>query len=189
MTYTCVYMPKEKLTLTVDSEVVKKAKSLGLNISDLSELALRGFTFGAKGAESSALYKAYGDLFEAMKPLLQQYDASVKIASQVEVDEAAGSYEEVQEYLLLSDGTFFADSAEVQFGDITKIPTGAFLPPKEILSNFIDSLARAAARRKETMKELEMVKRIISAIASTMQGRTGAKVGTKNRRKRALGHA
>jgi Ni,Fe-hydrogenase III large subunit len=86
----------------------------------------------------------------------------------------------------LSDGTFFADSAEVQFRDITKIPTETFLPPKELLSNFIDSLARAAARRKETLKELEMVKRIVGAIASTMQGRTGAKAATRSRRKRAL---
>jgi len=41
-------MPKEKLTLSVDGEVVQKAKGLGLNLSEITEVALRGFSFSAK---------------------------------------------------------------------------------------------------------------------------------------------
>jgi hypothetical protein len=178
-------MPKEKLTLSVDSEVVKKAKSLGLNISDLTELALRGYTSYAKKSDSSAFYKAYKDLFEAMKPLLQQYDTSVRIATLLAPDDTGETYDIVEDYLLSSNGAFFAETAGVHFGEITNIPTETFLPPKEILSNLIDSLATAKARRKETIKELGLVKRIVDVIASTMQGQTKGKAAIKSRRKRA----
>jgi len=48
-------MPKEKLTLSVDKETVEKAKKLGINISEITEKVLRGFTFSAKEAEASAM--------------------------------------------------------------------------------------------------------------------------------------
>jgi hypothetical protein len=172
-------MPKEKLTLTVDSQVVEKAKHLGLNISDLSELALRGFTFEDKGADAGALYEAYRDLFEAMRPLLKQYDTSVRIASSVEGVYETGEPVEIDHILLLSNGTFWSELHDEGFNEITKIPTEAFASPKEVLSNFIGSLDAAATRRKEKMKELEWVKRLVSAITSTMQGQSTPEPVTK----------
>jgi len=176
-------MPKEKLTLSVDREVVEKAKALGLNISEITEVALRGFSFSAKEANSNALYESYNALFDAMKPVLSMYGTSVKIASQEITDEKTGGFLGLEDILLCSDGTFYTDIFEATFTDIKKIPTYAFCTPREILSNLVDSLAESAARRKETIKELEMAKRIVNAIASTMQSGVASKTrGAKIRR-------
>jgi len=183
-------VPKEKLTLSVDSEVVEKAKSLGLNISEITEVALRGLSFSAKEAEPNALYGSYKALFEAMKPLLSIYDASVKIASQEITDEKTGNSLGLNAIFLCPDGTLYSDTFETTFTDIAKIPTCAFCTPKEILSNLVDDLARSVAQRKETIKELEMARRIVSAIASTMQGDTGPKtrVGKRERSRKGSQH-
>jgi len=168
--------------LSVDREVVEKAKKLGLNISEVTELALRGFSFSAKEADRSALYKSHQDLFAAMKPLLERYGTSVKIASQEITDEKTGNFMENESILLCPDGTFYADIFEATFTDITKIPTYAFCTPKEMLSNLVDSLAKSVDWRKETIKELEMARRIVNAIASTMQSREEPKTEGRKRR-------
>jgi len=184
-------MPKEKLTLSVDSEVVEKAKSLGLNISEITEVALRGFSFSAKEADPNALYGSYKALSDAMKPLLSTYDASVKIASEEITDEKTGNSLGLEDSIFLcSDGTLYSDTFETTFTDIAKIPTYAFCTPKEILSNLVDALAKSVAHRKETIKELEMARRIVDAIASTMQEDTGPKtrVGKRERSRKGSHH-
>lgn len=177
-------MPKEKLTLSVDREVVKKAKSLGLNISELTELALRGFSFSAKDANSNALYGLYNTLFDSMKLLLEMYGASVKIAS-VGILDDQGNCLNVSDVSLGPDGRFCWEEVGDTFIDIKKIPTNAFCTPKEILSSLVDALAEAAQKRRETMLELEMARRIVNAITSTLQ--TGAASKTKARRERLSG--
>lgn len=153
---------------------MKKAKKLGINISDLTELALRGFTFSAKEADASALYNAYESLFAAMKPIMDQYDTSVKIASEVlSVDGETGLIE-TEAILLLTDGSFYSETQEVDFKDISKISPGAFLTPKEILSNLVEALSRSMAQRKETIREVEMARRIVDAIASSLQHKSPA---------------
>jgi hypothetical protein len=169
-------MPKEKLTLSVDSEVVEKAKRLGLNLSEIAEVALRGFSFSAKEAESSALYQSYKALFDAMKPVLNLYDASVKIASP-EIKDKTGDVLGLEDIMLCPDGTFYAETFETAFADVGQIPTYAFCSPKEILSNLVDALEKSSTRRKDTIRELEMARRIVNAIASTMQ--SGAEPKTR----------
>jgi len=71
---------KQKLTLSVDADVVEKAKNLGWNISDITEKVLRGFAFEPKATEKEALYKKYEELFDVMRSLLQKYDTWVEIA-------------------------------------------------------------------------------------------------------------
>jgi len=110
------------------------------------------------------------------------YDASVKIASYELTDEKTGDFLADEEILMCPDGTFYSNTFEAEFTDITKIPTYAFNTPKEILSNLVDALLRSVARRKETMKELEMARRVVSAIAGTMQSGTSPKPRSKKRR-------
>ena len=157
--------------MSVDREVVEKAKKLGLNISEVTELALRGFSFSTKEADRNALYKSYQDLFAVMKPLLEQYSTSVRIASMEITDEETGEIGIDDDIFLSPDGKFYSDAYETTFTDITKIPTYAFCTTSEILSNLVEALAKSVDQRKETMKELEMARRIVNAIASTMQSR------------------
>jgi hypothetical protein len=178
-------MPKEKLTLTVDKEAVEKAKKLKLNISEITELALKGYTFSPKEADRATLYNHYAALFASMKPLLERFGASVKVASIREFDPKTGwDYGDIETYLN-SNGSFWLwalDEVGDEFNDITKIPIAHFHSPKEILTNLIDTLAKAAERDKETVKELELAKRFVDAISVTMTSREHPKKkGSKKR--------
>jgi len=114
-----------------------------------------------------------------VKPLLSTYGASVKIASQEVTDEKTGDLLGDDDILLCSDGTFYSSTFEATFANTKSIPTYAFCTPKEILSNLVEALAESVARRKETIKELEMARRIVNAIASTMRESTSIKATTK----------
>jgi hypothetical protein len=154
---------KKKLTLSVDEKVVEKAKSLGLNLSEITEDVLRGFAFAPDETEKEALYAKYEELFASMLPLLKEYDASVKIATEALTDRD-GNYIQDVDILLTPDGTFWESEFEVSLDNIRKISTYNLLEPKNILSNFITALADSKQERGERLEELEMVKRIISAI-------------------------
>ena len=52
---------KQKLTLSVDKEAVEKAKKLGINISEITERVLMGYTSAEK--PEGSLHEAYNQLF------------------------------------------------------------------------------------------------------------------------------
>lgn len=177
-------MPKEKLTLSVDREVVNKAKSLGLNISDITELALKGFTFSSKEADRSSLYESYGKLFAAMKPLLKEYGVSVRIASEDVIDEQTGNPMANVNIYLCSDGTFFEDLSDTTFSDIRKIGVDTFCTTTQILSNLVKALAESVPKRREALRELAMAERIVGAIAATLRNGAETKIKSRIRRGR-----
>ncbi len=167
-------MPKEKLTLTVDSEVLEKAKALRLNISELTEKALKSFAYSPKEADRATLYRSYEALFASMKPLLEKFGTSVKVASYRDVDLKTGSIYGDVETFMNRDGSFWTwayDEVHDEFSDITKIPIYQLNTPKEILSNLFDALVKATERDKETLRELEIVRRITDAATATMLSR------------------
>ncbi len=72
---------KKKLTLTVDSEIVKKArKDPDINISEITEKVLRAFTASSKTEDNEKRYDAYQELFDLMLPLLRKFKVMTKIA-------------------------------------------------------------------------------------------------------------
>jgi len=75
-------MVKEKLTLSVDKDVIEKAKKIGINISDITEKVLRGYT-SAERPEGS-LYDGYKQLFDSITPLLKEFGVDMKIAGTME---------------------------------------------------------------------------------------------------------
>ena len=155
---------KQKLTLSVDPDVVKKARGLGINISEITEGILRGFSFTPSGAETAALYEKYKQLFETMRPLLQKYGVPVEVGS-FEIADVQGGVYGTSEIFLSTDGTFWLTEIEQTVRDIQKITLSDFYKPKIILSNFIKALSRGAEDRKQQLTELEMARRIIEAIS------------------------
>lgn len=165
-------MPKEKLTLSVDKEVVEKAKKIGINISDITEKVLTGYTSAEK--PEGSLHDAYQQLFDSILPLLKEFDCSVKIAEgteTVEFTDTNGKKIEQEmpiDFYLESDGSFWMDQYETTLKDIKKISAHYFLSPQKILSNIVDVLARSEEDRKERMKEILMAKRLIDAMSETL---------------------
>ena len=169
-------MPKEKLTLSVDKEVVEKAKRLGINISDITEKVLTGYTSAEK--PEGSIHDAYKQLFDSILQLLKEFDCRVKIAeSWLDIDEEQRMPED--ETYLTQYGTFFIKAItgpeDYYITDIKKIPTGEFLTPEKILSNLVNEMARSQEKRKEKMDEILMAKRIIDAMSETLLNKQSTK--------------
>lgn len=164
---------KSKLTLSVDKEIVSKAKNLGLNLSEITEKVLRSFTFTPDSTDKESMYRGYRSLFDTMLPLLKDYDASVLVAKWTEADIEGKNLFDFEWYLA-QDGTFWNPDFEKEAKDIKSIPSYGFLEPINILSNFISALSSAKESRKEKLEQIELAKKILEAIISSVSER-GAK--------------
>jgi ribosomal protein L13 len=159
---------KQKLTLSVDKELVEKAKKLGVNISEITEKVLEHIsgTTEKEVVTREEIDEAYKRLFEAMLPAMKKFRANVKVGYVYEEiknkeDKVTGIYP--FEVYLLEDGELWIPEVEARpkFHDTT------FDPSKKILSNYIDSLVRASEKNKEKLKELEVFRRVIEALTET----------------------
>jgi hypothetical protein len=167
-------MPKEKLTLSVDKEVVEKAKNLGINISEITERVLKGYTSAERPVGS--IHDAYKDLFDSIQPLLKEFDCNVKVAeSWIEAEDEVGEIERValeDEIFLTGSGAFLIQSRitpeHYYVNDIKKISPDEFLLPQQILTNLLEQLASSQEKRKEKMDEILMAKRIIEAMSESL---------------------
>ena len=153
---------KQKLTLSVDPDVVKKARGIGINISEITESILRGFSFTPSGIETDTLYEKYDQLFRTMLPLLQKYGTNVKIGKTY-----SGELEENIDIWLQSNGRFLLPDLDIAFNEIKKLDIIDLYQPKTILTNFIEQISQSAENRKQQLIELEMARRIIEAIGGT----------------------
>ena len=159
---------KQKLTLSVNKDVVEKAKEMGINISEITEDVLRGFAFTPTELDDEELYSQYAELFSVMLPIMKKYDFSVPIAEDPIIDPKTGEYRWSFTIWLTTNSLFYIDEIDHTFSDIKDLPISSLLPPKQILTNFIEKLTKTVDIRKEHLKELEMAKQIIQAIAGTV---------------------
>ena len=161
---------KVKLTLSVDKQVVEAAKKLGLNLSDVTENILRGFSFRPRHSDKEELVEKYQNLFDAMKPLLREFGASVSVGKDVAYYMGAKGHSEPfdVEIILLSNGRFFIDELDHVVNDVSDLNINSLHRPKKILENLIVELSKGADRRKEKIREIEMARRIIEALSDSL---------------------
>jgi len=158
---------KQKLTLSVNKEVIEKAKQLGINISDITENILKGFTFEVQNVTQAEIYKKYKELFNIMLPLMRKYNYQIIIAEENEYnDDNEMIYSET--IFLEPSGAYYSDLSEISFEDINKIPVDAFQSPITILSKYIEALIQAMEKQKERLKEIEMAKKIVEVLSQTI---------------------
>ncbi len=176
-TYRCtcevLALPKEKLTLSVDKEVVDKAKKLGVNISDITEKVLTGYTAAEK--PEGDLYSAYRQLFDAINPLLKEFDCSIKIGEGFEQvtwrDTETNKMQtrtDLVHIILCPDGSFYVEEYDIDFDNIEQISPGHFYTPERILTNLVKALANSKEKREEQVKEIFMAKRIVEAMSESL---------------------
>ena len=74
-------MEKKKLTLSVDSDVIQKAKELGLNLSEISENALKisSLNIEEEAVTKEKLMHGYRKAFSEMAPILKKWDLNIPI--------------------------------------------------------------------------------------------------------------
>lgn len=158
---------KQKLTLSVEKELVEKAKKLGVNISEITEKVLKHIseTKIKDVVAKEELNEAYKKLFAAMLPALKKFNTPVVVGTiEVEMRHKEGNIELYPDtVLLLNSGKLWMDELQAT----PNFEAVYFYPPKEILSTYIDCLIKASERNKETLKELEIFRRVIEALTET----------------------
>ncbi len=154
---------KQKLTLSVEKELVEKAKKLGVNISEITETVLRHVseTEIKEVVTKSEINDAYKKLFEAMLPAMKKFDTNVEVGDIPTYHD--GEYSGSLDVDLLTNGELWISPVE----QTTKIEYVSLESPKKILSNFIESLVKASERNKEELKQLDIFRKIIEALTET----------------------
>lgn len=170
---------KQKLTLSVDSSVVEKAKKLNLNISEITEQVLKGFTFEPARGDEEELLNKYKELFKIMVLPLKKFRVNVEVGHYIlkwTARKTGETGEEFDTIYLSNDGSFYTNTFEDKSmfkiehitPDFVEKQQITFYSPRILLSNFIDSLVKGAEYQKEMVKELGATKKIIEAISSSL---------------------
>ena len=168
-TYKLIRMNRKKLTLSVDSDVIKKAKELGLNLSEITESALKITSFGEekeKLTTTEKLVEAYRKVFQTMTPILAKWNAAIKIGEHLEYGNKEKQYLHTYEYYLTeTDIYLWTDIADEAINwwklDDKKLPVYYFYDPERIIKELIDKLYKIAEDNKTKVKKLEVVTNLL----------------------------
>jgi len=195
---------KQKLTLSVDSDIIEKAKKdPDINISDITEKFLKAFTSSSETIHKEELYKNYQELFKLMSRLLRKFRVRTEIGFEEDVHEVEVEDPEYEDlapeyddygnivgyespmmadtyyYYLESDGSFSQTHYDLK--NIKEIPIEAFHRPQRIVDNFLSSIQEGVEYRKEQFKEIEMAKTIIDAITKGTVSKSKKSKGGKRK--------
>src|SRR5438128_3059760 len=160
-------MRKEKLTLSVDEEVVKRARALDINISQATEMALRGFTAASGEADAAQIRAAYDYLFRAMMPTMLRLDATVEVGFDPDPQSDGSSlYLEPDGKLYWWHHTF--DEASDTSLDQIKLST--LHNPAKVVSNWLDALRQAKEKNPERLKTFQLYSGIVEVMSKALIG-------------------
>jgi len=149
---------KQKLTLSIDKDVIKQARDVGINISSLTEDFLRAATI-QKNFTQDDLIESYKIFFEQIEPYLKKYLASVTVGE---------GYEETVEEsypIILTKNGLHVDHFGDWFNTDVKSSIDELDRPKKILERLLPALITAAQNNQEKMKEFEMSLRFLKALS------------------------
>lgn|GEM_PF-2176479 len=160
---------KRNLTLTVDAETVEAAHKLGLNISELTEQLLRGYTFDSEGLERGATRDQYVNLLRTMDPLLAKYKCDVMVG-ECSLDPTDNEADWVY---YSGNGKFHRETELDEYPSGSQVivkepvnPQGfVFLRPDRILKNFLQAVEKAKTQRQEEVEGLVMAMKIIEVLS------------------------
>jgi hypothetical protein len=156
---------KQKLTLSVDREAVSKAKEMGLNLSEVTEKILLGFTFDNEEVDDEILRDNYHELLQTMLPLMKKHDFKVKIGeNSFIVDDILVK----SKIFFLSNGMVYDTWTDEEYNDLKKYDLWNLFSPKLILKKFLEELSEIENKRKRFLKEIEMTKKIVEAISDVL---------------------
>lgn len=164
-------MDKKKLTLSVDGEVIEKAKRLGLNLSVIAENALKITSFGKEQDElvtKDKLVQAYQVVFQAMSPILKKWDTQIPIGEYSDfIDDKHEHYDTFTYYLTFKDiylwDEIMADVEPLRSWKLNanNLPVQKFFDPERIIKELIDKLYQIEEENKIKMKKLEVITNLL----------------------------
>ncbi|NJD77185.1 MAG: hypothetical protein FIB08_08850 [Candidatus Methanoperedens sp.] len=166
---------KKKLTLSINSEVIEKAKKLGLNLSEITEKALKISSLGSDDeiVTPDKLREIYTDVLKEISPILIKWNIKLEIGSEnplLEFSDSTGkkSYENVNFTYILSpyEVRRWCELTPEEPDDIWQLdnenlPVSMFYCPEKIIINLVDELYDKAKKNKEVLDKLQVLKNIL----------------------------
>lgn len=167
---------KKKLTLSIDSKVIEKAKELGLNLSEITEKALKISSLyldDSKLVTPDQLRKVYCDVLKEIAKILEKWGLSLKIGSYTDnvnsIDSEGNKklYYAGFEYIIYQDqvnlwGDFCDDEPLKTWKcDDENLPITRFYDPEKIITSLIDKLYNQANENSKTLHKLQILKNIL----------------------------
>jgi Post-segregation antitoxin CcdA len=164
---------KQKLTLSVSKDAIVRARKVGLNLSEITEKVLQGFTAVPANTNAAEVYSHYELLFGAMLPMMKQYDLSVQVGAETEFDDD-GTPISAEALVLGPNGDMIREQMDntITRVKLKDIPVGELFDADRILSNFISTLSNAKQRNQEMIGKLQLAKRIIDVMTESVGPRT-----------------
>lgn len=166
---------KKKLTLSINSEVIEKAKKLGLNLSEITENALKISSLSPddKIVTPDQLREAYIAILKEISKILKKWDTKLEIGPERDLVESTDSsgkkiyfYDINYNYILSSYGVeLWSIPYEVpdkiwEFDD-ENLPVTSFYDPEKIITNLINALYNKTNKNKEILNKLQILKNIL----------------------------
>ncbi|MDP3765992.1 MAG: type II toxin-antitoxin system CcdA family antitoxin [Nanoarchaeota archaeon] len=164
---------KKKLTLSVDSDVILKAKELGLNLSEITENALKITSFANEEGKitQEKLVQAYQNVFQAMAPLLKKWDIHIPIGEYSKFIDDEQQHYDTFTFFLTSDEIYLwdeilADEEPLATWKLTdeKLPIKKFFDPEKIVKGLIDKLYEINEGNKIKINKLEVVTNLLKLL-------------------------
>ncbi len=167
---------KKKLTLSINSEVIEKAKKLGLNLSEITEKALKISSLSSdddKIVTPDKLREVYIDVLKKISYILEKWNTILEIGSKrdlIEFTDSGGKkrFEYVDFTYILSPYVvelFCEQNPEepdkIWRFDDENLPITSFYNPEKIIINLVDKLFDKAKKNKEVLDKLQVLKNIL----------------------------
>lgn len=152
---------KQKLTLSIDKEVIKSAKQEGINISQITEQILKAITFSADENTTDDVISAYKNFFDVIQPFLKKYRANIQVGNDYDLQHG------IDFPIRLGGSYLVKDYPDDSTGNVTvESEIDSLYSPKEIIERLIPALIKGAKNNREKLKEFEMALRFLRAMSN-----------------------
>lgn len=162
---------KKKLTLSINSDVIEKAKRLGLNLSEITEKALQISSLdGDQIVTPDKLREAYISILRLIIRILKKWDLRLLNIGEFYQEEGRIHFwyqltlDRVNlwsEDLSVSPVPYEEEPAKTWHLDDENLPISNFDDPEKIITNLINKLYDKANKNKETLNKLQILKNIL----------------------------
>lgn len=162
---------KKKLTLSINSEVIERAKKLGLNLSEITEgfLKIKSLNNEDNLATPDKLREAHVEVLKKISEVLKKWEMHLRIGYHTGLMGLKESPDSINDnhlrYVLSPDEVYLQEEGEdpskVWQLDDEDLPIRYFDDPEIIIINLIDKLYEKANKNKEILDKLQILKNIL----------------------------
>ena len=167
---------KKKLTLSVNEDTLKKARSLGVNLSEVMGKILENLP---ELKDTNELTRAdvearWVELWRSVIPILKKYGVSIQVGF---IYDGREDPEPVYEVHLSTDGCFYVKGTSEELSNIEKNNPfklknfGYYSDPSSFLGRLIDVIIKAKKSNEEQIEKLVQVKEVIENMKPLLVGK------------------